>query len=113
VLELLEYWEDDTESRPWFQHKMLERKRVFLGHLAMTFDSLVPFMKGFHLTIDSWRSQRSDSGWKMRDKDWSLFLGYQLETGKISQEDFDSSQDPSLGGDAPLRVQSAPGLDRT
>jgi hypothetical protein len=44
------------EVRPWMTHKDLEWKRGFLGHLSMCYGSLVPFMKGFHLTIDSWRA---------------------------------------------------------
>jgi hypothetical protein len=34
-------------------HKLLEQQRGFLVHLTMTFTSLVPFLKGIHLTLDS------------------------------------------------------------
>jgi hypothetical protein len=63
----------NVNERPWLDHKDLGRKRGFLGHLALCYGSLVPFMKGFHLTIDSWRSNRPDSGWKMKDKEWESF----------------------------------------
>jgi len=46
---------NDPQQPPRFNHKDLERKRGFLVHLSMTFSSLVPFLKGLHLTIDSWR----------------------------------------------------------
>ena len=35
--------------------KFLESKTDFLGHLSMTFEFLVPFLKGFYLTINGWR----------------------------------------------------------
>jgi hypothetical protein len=66
VVELLDCF--IKEERPWLSHKDLERKRVFFGHLAMCYASLVPFMKGFHLTTDSWRTKKPTSGWKMGDK---------------------------------------------
>jgi hypothetical protein len=37
-------------------HKQLEKDRgSFLTHLSMTFEAIVPFLRGFHLTIDQWR----------------------------------------------------------
>jgi hypothetical protein len=44
----------DATDLPSLCHKDLEKKRGFLVHLAMTFNNLVPFLKGLHLTIDSW-----------------------------------------------------------
>ena len=29
---------------------------------------MVPYMKGFHNTIDSWRANRDGDGWKLRPK---------------------------------------------
>jgi len=34
-------------------------------HLSMTYPILVPFLKGLHLTVDSWRVGRDDEGWRM------------------------------------------------
>jgi hypothetical protein len=45
----------DRDQPPDLCHKDLERKRGFLIHLAMTFTNIIPFLKGLHLTIDSWR----------------------------------------------------------
>jgi hypothetical protein len=69
------------EPLTWLYHKDLERKRGFLRHLAMCYDSLVPFMKGFHLTIDSWRSHRPDNGWKMGDND--AYLEVEVAEGRM------------------------------
>jgi hypothetical protein len=56
-----------TDERPKLEHRDLERKRGFLGHVSMTFPALIPYMKGFHLTIDSWRDFRPTRGWKMNE----------------------------------------------
>ena len=45
--------------------KNLERDRGFLIHLAMIFPDLTPYLKGFHLTLDSWRDGRNLEGWKI------------------------------------------------
>jgi hypothetical protein len=47
-----------------FHHKTLEQQRGFLVYIARTFPSLVPYLKGVHLTLDSWRAGRDSEGWK-------------------------------------------------
>jgi hypothetical protein len=51
-----------------FNHKVLEQQRGFLVYLARTFPSLVPYLKGIHLTLDSWWPGRDSEGWKSSDK---------------------------------------------
>lgn len=46
-------------------HKQLERYRGFLVYVAQTFEALVPYLKGIHLTLDSWRSNRDEDGWRL------------------------------------------------
>jgi hypothetical protein len=58
VVELLDCF--IKEERLWLSHKDLEQKWCFLGHLAMCYASLVPFLKGFHLMIDSWRTKTNE-----------------------------------------------------
>lgn len=64
----------DADNLPALNHKELERKRGFLVHLAMTFETMVPFLKGLHLTLDSWRAGRKEDGWKVSQKEWNLWL---------------------------------------
>jgi hypothetical protein len=71
---------------PDLDHKELERQRGFLVHLPMAFSSLVPFLKGIHLTLDSWRSGRKDDGWKMTPKEWRLWTLHQAEGGEDQDE---------------------------
>ena len=58
---------------PTLDFKELERHRGFLGHLCMTFKFIVPFMKGFHLTLDSWRPLRGPDGWKVSKSEWDAW----------------------------------------
>ena len=46
------------------EHKPLERKRGFLIYVTRTYPCMVPYLKGIHLTLDSWRDGRDDDGWK-------------------------------------------------
>jgi hypothetical protein len=46
----------------------------FLVHLQCTYPALTPYLKGLHLTIDSWWPGRDTEGWK--DKQWSSSEGY-------------------------------------
>jgi hypothetical protein len=48
-------------------HKALERKRGFLIYVTRTYISMVPYLKGIHLTLDSWRKGRDEDGWMESD----------------------------------------------
>ena len=52
-------------SRPLLNHKRLEQGRGFLVYLSRTYRSIVPYLKGIHLTLDSWRNGRDAEGWKL------------------------------------------------
>ena len=43
--------------------------RGFLIYVVRTYPWLNPYIKGLHLTIDSWRPGREESGFKMRGKE--------------------------------------------
>jgi hypothetical protein len=45
-------------------HKPLESIRGFLVYVSRTYPEITPYLKGIHLTLDSWRSGRAKSGWK-------------------------------------------------
>jgi hypothetical protein len=44
--------------------KELESIRGVLVYLQRTYPSITPYLKGLHLTIDSWRPNRDADGWK-------------------------------------------------
>mmetsp|Transcript_20485 Transcript_20485/g.29214 ORF Transcript_20485/g.29214 Transcript_20485/m.29214 type:complete len:595 (-) Transcript_20485:2495-4279(-) len=45
--------------------KLLESHRGFLIYLVRTYPALNPYLKGIHLTLDSWQPWRLDDGWRM------------------------------------------------
>ena len=49
----------------WIPFKMLESIREFLVYVSRTYTEMVPYLKGIHLTLDSWRGGRARSGWKI------------------------------------------------
>jgi hypothetical protein len=53
-----------TEFNGWLTRKDLERRRGFLLYVTRTFPATVPYLKGFHLTIDGWRKNRNNEGWR-------------------------------------------------
>mmetsp|Transcript_3377 Transcript_3377/g.5156 ORF Transcript_3377/g.5156 Transcript_3377/m.5156 type:complete len:146 (+) Transcript_3377:2468-2905(+) len=53
-------------------------------------------MKGWHLTHDSWRLNRKEDGWKMTDKEWSVYLAsISDEELKTAARDLKSAKPPS------------------
>jgi hypothetical protein len=45
-------------------HKELESCRGFLVYVTRTYGAMVPYLKGVHHTLDSWRPGRDLDGWK-------------------------------------------------
>jgi hypothetical protein len=46
-------------------HQLFERKRDFLIHMVQTYPALNPYLKGIHGTIDSWRKNRDENGFRV------------------------------------------------
>jgi len=65
--------------------KTLESHRGFLVYVGRTYPVLVPYLKGIHLTLDSWRPWQKSDGWKMTEVEIKHALGEGL--GDLSQED--------------------------
>jgi hypothetical protein len=57
------------ESQEWLLRKELECQQGFLLYVTRTFPSTVPYLKGFHLTINGWRKNRNEDGWKYYSKE--------------------------------------------
>ena len=55
--------------------KQMEKEVEFLVHMSRTFPSMFPYLKGFYLTMNSWRSGRNDEGWKYSMAEWRAALG--------------------------------------
>ena len=65
---------DEMDSKPILDFKSLEKDRGFLVYLSGTYKTINPYLKGIHLTLDSWRANRNADGWKMKPKEWIHFL---------------------------------------
>jgi hypothetical protein len=47
-------------------HKELERKRGFFIYVTRTYPAMVPYLKGIHQTLETWRPNRDEAGWKRK-----------------------------------------------
>ena len=62
--------EMETEEDGKVNRKISERGRGFLIHLARTYPGMVPFLKGIHHTLETWRGGRDVDGWKFGREAW-------------------------------------------
>ena len=102
--ELLEAF-DSPNSRPLLNLKDLEHKVGFLVHLAMAYPLMFPFLRGFCLTMNSWRKGRDKDGWKMSKSAFSAFLDATRRAGHWFQSDTTSSSEST-----PVEVKAVPDL---
>jgi len=66
---ILEKWEAALAvGDPKLVHKELLADRAFL-YVMRTYPALVPYLKGFHLTIKMWWGGRDVDGWKLKTGD--------------------------------------------
>jgi hypothetical protein len=61
----------ELDSSGHLTHKSLEQKRGFFVHSQCTYPCITPFLKGFHLTLDSWRVNRDADGWCISHQPWT------------------------------------------
>ncbi len=59
---------------PTFSHKELLSNQGFLVYVTRTYPAMVPYLKGFHLTIEMWRGGCDFEGWKLKASNVS-YLG--------------------------------------
>jgi hypothetical protein len=57
------------ETAPRLSHKELLCNWGFLVYVTRTYPAMVPYLKGFHLTIEMWRSGRDVDGWILKEGD--------------------------------------------
>jgi hypothetical protein len=106
----VERWKKAKDMILWIQtsiqesnmidHKVLESYRGFLVYISRTYPAITPYLKGIHLTLDSWRPWRSEDSWKMTMSE--------IRTA-LKERDID---DPALitGGKPPSKVKISPRL---
>jgi len=48
-----------------FEHERLESARGFLVYMCRAYPAMTPYLKGIHQTLDSWRPDRGQDGWRL------------------------------------------------
>ena len=94
--------------------KQLERDRGFLVHISRTFTQAIPYLKGIHHTLESWRMGRDEDGWKLDSEAMVEWLHDEYNTGselyrkeitKKNWKDVLKTHRAEKEGDAPARVE--------
>jgi len=84
VKEIAAMLEENPTEMP---RERLERIRGFLVYLSRTYTDMVPYLKGIHLTLDSWRAGRDYAGWKLTGR----ALVAAVAEGKVTMEQPDEA----------------------
>ena len=93
------------------EHKQMEQGRGFLVYLSRTYTSIVPYLKGIHLTLDSWRKGRDREGWKMKSNGRrNVDMDQDIETDHRSNAMFRSKPISETKFKAPTLVKAVPRL---
>ena len=73
-----------TEGNALLDYKSLESSVGFLCHVSRTYPIIFPYLKGFYNTLNNWRCDRNEDGWKISKTAW-----LELLAGEISFESED------------------------
>ena len=88
---IIQRWKSkfDDVDLPKLCYKQLESDVGFLVHLAMTYDTIKLFLRGFYLTLNSWREGRDKDGWKLSSRVQNIIMN-------MSRYDDDDDDDEGL-----------------
>ena len=83
VQSILQKWRDKIRTGSEFEInlKELERNVGFLVQISVAFQSMKPFLRGFYLTSNSWREDRSSEGCKMPWRVYRVFMSLGRKAG--------------------------------
>lgn len=71
---LINSWLKSSEETGLVNYKELESGRGFLIHLGRTYPMMVPYFKGIHHLLESWRAGRDVDGWRLNNKEWKSII---------------------------------------
>ena len=80
---------EEANLNTLIDYKFLERGRGFMIYFCRTYTSFVPYLKGLHLTMDSWRPGRDHDGWKEKKK---------LDRSELTKEELMEEMDLGRSG---------------
>ena len=108
TMNFLQSIRDMLDSGEPINHKMLERIRGFLLYVTRTYPAMVPFLKGIHLTLDSWRPGRDNDGWRLTMSELRARLefdkGYNIDFAAIHAKGAPEFVTPSSRLDDDIRT---------
>ncbi len=89
---ILKNWSERLKKRPGekeiqLDHKELLSDRGFLVYATRTYQSMIPYLKGFHLMIKIWRGGHDSEGWKLRDGNVNSVSTAQTVDSREGRED--------------------------
>ena len=102
---IISHWSEEVvvENTLFVDSKALERDRGFLVYVSRTYTSTVPYLKGFHHTLETWMGHRDNDGWK-KDKNKER-KGYQSVEEVFDYLNIEGHEIGHLGSDdRPERV---------
>ena len=85
---IIEKWIQRVTSEGPLYYKELKSYQGLLNHFFGTYNIYRPFMKGIHLTLESWRPHREPEGWKQEPDG--------LE-GDLADDNFGGEAEEALG----------------
>ena len=85
-----------SDSRPSFNFKKLSEDVGFLVHVSLTYPTMRVYLKGFYLTMNSWRPFRDDHGWKLSGKASAAFFNASDKDFQHSGEDDEDIEEPEF-----------------
>lgn len=64
---ILTKWKERLDGgETQLNHKELLSDRGFLVYVTRNYPAMVPYLKGFHLSVEMWRGNRDAEGWKLK-----------------------------------------------
>jgi hypothetical protein len=85
---IIEKWlELVTDGALVLNHKELLSDRGFLIYVTRSYPGMVPYLKGFHLTIEMWCGNGDEDGWKLSSKALSLQTDRDNHLGPIDDDE--------------------------
>jgi hypothetical protein len=64
------YWLDLLlQGKTELDFKKLRLDRRFMVYVTQAYPSLKPYLKGFHLSLETWRGSCDHEGWRVKDGD--------------------------------------------
>ena len=78
------HWLAELEAgRTDLDFKKLRSDRGFLVYVTQAYPGMKPYLKGFHLSLESWREGRDAEGWKLRSGGWDANFDEESEMAAV------------------------------